>query len=182
MTDTLVPPNDPRQVKGRVARAAERLAQLRAVTWYLVHVGRVVDPFLMRISGGRFNSTGSSLLVVLTTIGRKSGLERRTPLAYFTDGEDVILIASKGGSPEDPTWLLNIRANPEVGLHVGPAGGDYLAREAAGAERERLWELANVLYRGYDGYQARTDRLIPVVVCTPRGRTASPFEENHDER
>lgn len=169
MTDTLVPPNDPNQEKGRVARAGERLAQLRVVTWYLVHVGRVLDPFLMRISKGRFNSTGSPVLVVLTTTGRKSGLERRTPLAYFTDGDDVILIASKGGAPEDPTWLLNIRADPAVGLHVGPHGGQYLAREAVGAERDRLWALANALYRGYDGYQARTERQIPVVVCTPLG-------------
>jgi deazaflavin-dependent oxidoreductase (nitroreductase family) len=137
------------------------------VTWYLVHVGRVVDPFLMRITGGRFNSTGSPVLVVLTTIGRKTGLPRQTPLAYFTDGDDVVLIASKGGAPEDPTWLLNIRANPEVSLYVGPAGGPYTAREAHGAERDRLWELANALYRGYDGYQARTDRIIPVVVCSP---------------
>ena len=167
MTQTLVPPNDPHQEKGRVARTAERLAQLRVVTWYLVHVGRVVDPFLMRVTGGRFNSTGSPVLVVLTTTGRKSGLPRQTPLAYFTDGDDVVLIASKGGAPLDPSWLLNIRANPEVELHVGPAGGRYTAREAQGDERERLWDLANRLYRGYDGYQARTDRLIPVVVCTP---------------
>ena len=169
MTETLVPANDPRQEKGRVARTAEKLAQLQVVTWYLVHVGRVVDPFLMRVTGGRFNSTGSPVLVVLTTIGRRSGLPRQTPLAYFTDGDDVILIASKGGAPEDPTWLLNIRADPEVSLYVGPAGGQYTAREAAGAERDRLWELANALYRGYDGYQARTDRIIPVVVCSPVG-------------
>ncbi|RNL77537.1 nitroreductase family deazaflavin-dependent oxidoreductase [Nocardioides marmorisolisilvae] len=168
MADTLVPPNDPHQVKGAVARTAERLAQLRVVTWYLVHIGRVLDPFLMRISKGRFNSTGSDVLVVLTTTGRKSGLARQTPLAYFTDGDDVVLIASKGGAPEDPTWLLNIRANPEVGLHVGPHGGAYTAREAVGAERERLWGLANALYSGYDGYQARTERQIPVVVCSPR--------------
>ena len=167
MADTLVPPNDPHAEKGRVARAAERLAQLRVVTWYLVHVGRVVDPFLMRVTRGRFNSTGSPVLVVLTTTGRKSGLPRQTPLAYFTDGDDVVLIASKGGAPEDPSWLLNIRADPAVGLHVGPAGGSYTAREATGAERERLWKLANALYRGYDGYQARTDRIIPVVVCSP---------------
>ncbi|HEX4189837.1 MAG TPA: nitroreductase family deazaflavin-dependent oxidoreductase [Marmoricola sp.] len=163
-----VPASDPTRVKNRRERVGSRLAEVRAVTWYLVHVGRVVDPFLMRLSNGRFNSTGTNQVVVLTHTGRKTGLERTTPLVYFTDGDDVILIASKGGAPQDPLWYRNLQANPHVGLHVGPDGGPYVARTATGAERERLWGLAVTLYRGYAGYAERaTNRTIPVVVCTP---------------
>ena len=163
-----VPSSDPTRAKNRRERIGSRLAELRPVTWYLVHLGRVVDPFLMRISNGRFNSTGTNQVVVLTHTGRRSGLERHTPLVYFTDGDDVILIASKGGAPENPIWYLNLIANPQVQLHVGPNGGPYVAREATGAERERLWGLAVTLYRGYAGYAERaSNRTIPVVVCTP---------------
>lgn len=163
-----VPASDPTRAKNRREKVGAWLAERRVVTWYLVHVGRVVDPFLMRISNGRFNSTGTNQVVVLTHTGRKSGLERTTPLVYFTDGDDVILIASKGGAPEHPIWYLNLTANPEVGLHVGSDGGPYRARTATGAERERLWNLAVTLYAGYAGYAARTGgREIPVVVCTP---------------
>jgi deazaflavin-dependent oxidoreductase (nitroreductase family) len=163
-----VPASDPTRVKNRRERVGARLAELRGVTWYLVHLGRVVDPFLMRLSKGRFNSTGTNQVVVLTCTGRLTGLERTTPLVYFTDGDDVILIASKGGAPEDPVWYRNLQADPHVQLHVGPDGGAYTARTATGAERDRLWGLAVTLYPGYDGYAARaTARTIPVVVCTP---------------
>lgn len=163
-----VPPSDPTRAKNRREKVGSWLAERRVVTWYLVHVGRVVDPFLMRISNGRFNSTGTNQIVVLTHTGRKSGLERTTPLVYFTDGDDVILIASKGGAPENPIWYLNLTANPDVELHVGPNGGPYRARTAEGAERERLWNLAVGLYRGYAGYAERAPgRTIPVVVCSP---------------
>jgi deazaflavin-dependent oxidoreductase (nitroreductase family) len=163
-----VPSSDPTRAKNRRERAGSWLAERRAVTWYLVNVGRVVDPFLMRISKGRFNSTGTNQVVVLTHTGRKSGLERTTPLVYFTDGDDVILIASKGGAPENPIWYLNLTANPDIQLHLGPNGGPYRARTATGAERERLWALAVTLYKGYAGYAERAPhREIPVVVCTP---------------
>lgn len=163
-----VPPSDPTRAKSRRDKAGAWLAERRVVTWYLVHIGRVVDPFLMRISKGRFNSTGTNQVVVLTHTGRKSGLVRTTPLVYFTDSDDVVLIASKGGAPENPIWYLNLTANPQVQLHVGPDGGPYTARTATGAERDRLWALAVTLYPGYAGYALRApDREIPVVVCTP---------------
>ena len=163
-----VPVNDPTAPKGWVKRSAEKLAKRRAVTWYLINIGGRVDPFLMKISRGRINSTGTNAVVVLTHVGRKSGTERHTPLVYFTHGDDVILIASKGGAPQHPAWLHNIRANPVVELYVGRAGGAYRAREAEGAEREQLWSLATQLNGGYDGYRVRAGaRQIPVVVCSP---------------
>jgi deazaflavin-dependent oxidoreductase (nitroreductase family) len=163
-----VPVNDPTAPKSWLNRTAEKLAKRRAVTWYLINIGGRVDPFLMKMSGGRINTTGTNAVVVLKHVGRKSGSVRETPLVYFTHGDDVVLIASKGGAPQHPAWLHNIRANPEVELHVGKAGGKYLAREAEGAEREKLWSLATQLNSGYDGYQDRAGgRQIPVVVCTP---------------
>jgi deazaflavin-dependent oxidoreductase (nitroreductase family) len=163
-----VPVNDPTAPKGVFKRSVEKLAKRRAVTWYLINVGGRVDPFLMRLSGGRINTTGTKTVVVLTHVGKKTGVVRQTPLVYFTHGDDVVLIASKGGAPEHPAWLHNLRANPDVELHVGKAGGKYRAREAEGAEREQLWSLATQLNSGYAGYQIRApERQIPVVVCSP---------------
>lgn len=163
-----VPVNDPTAPKGRFKRTVEKLAKRRAVTWYLIHVGGRVDPILMKMSGGRVNTTGTKAVVVLKHVGRKTGAARQTPLVYFTHGDDVVLIASKGGAPEHPAWLHNLRANPEIELYVGKAGGKYRAREAEGAEREKLWKLATTLNSGFDGYKERaSNRQIPVVVCTP---------------
>ncbi|MDR7086862.1 deazaflavin-dependent oxidoreductase (nitroreductase family) [Aeromicrobium panaciterrae] len=163
-----VPELDPTAPKGAFKRSIEKLAKRRAVTWYLIHIGGRVDPILMKMSGGRINTTGTNAVVVLKHVGRKTGEERQTPLVYFTHGDDVILIASKGGAPEHPAWLHNLRANPEIELYVGKAGGKYRAREAEGAERDKLWTLATTLNSGYDGYKERaSNRQIPVVVCTP---------------
>ena len=165
----LVPEVDPLQEKTAFTRLVERGAQLRLVTWLLVHVGRKVDPVLMRLSGGRVNLTGTEAIVVLRHLGAKSGKVRHTPLAYFTAGEDVILVASSGGLPRHPAWLHNIRANPDVELWVGRRGGMYRARVATAQERADLWPKAITFYSGYDGYQHRAgDREIPVVICSPR--------------
>ena len=138
------------------------------MTWFLVNVGNRIDPVLMRATGGRVKSSLNFPTVLLTHTGAKSGEKRKTPLAYFTENEDVILIASRGGSLRHPAWYHNVRANPEVELWTRGGGGSYRAREAEGAERERLWELATSYYPGFDTYQERAgDRLIPVIVCSP---------------
>ena len=79
---------------------------------------------------------------------------RRTPLLFLRDGDHVVLIASMGGAPRHPAWLHNLRANPRVSfLGPGGASGDYVAREAGGAERGRLWDEAVDYYAGYDTYR-----------------------------
>jgi deazaflavin-dependent oxidoreductase (nitroreductase family) len=101
-------------------------------------------------------------------VGAKTGKARQTPLLYFTDGRNVVLIASKGGARHHPAWLHNIRANPDVELWVGKQGGPYRARVATSEEKAPLWAKANALYAGYDGYQTLAgDREIPVVICSP---------------
>jgi deazaflavin-dependent oxidoreductase (nitroreductase family) len=165
----LVPEVDPFQTKSALARIAERLAQFRPITWVLVHVGNKIDPILMRLSGGRVNTTGTDAVVVLHHTGAKTGKARQTPLLYFTEGRDVILIASNGGAPHHPAWLHNIRANPDVELWVGKQGGPYRARVATSEEKAPLWAKANALYVGYDGYQTLAgSREIPIIICSPR--------------
>lgn len=163
-----VPPFDPAAPQGPVLRTIARAARLRPVTWYLVNVGNHVDPVLMKISGGRLKSTINAPTVLLTHTGARSGRKRTTPLGYFTDGDDVVVIASRGGHQNHPAWYHNVRANPRVELWSGGRGGSYRAREAEGPERERLWEAATSFYPGFATYQERAgDRRIPVVVCEP---------------
>jgi deazaflavin-dependent oxidoreductase (nitroreductase family) len=164
-----VKPNDPGRHQNAWLRSLSWLARQRPVTWFLVNVGGKIDPALMRISGGRLKSTLNAPTIVLTHTGAKSSKQRQTPLTYFTQGDDVVLIASKGGAPGHPAWYRNLRANPEIELWTGgDNGGRYYARTAEGEERERLWKLATTMYPGFAKYQDRAiHREIPVVVCSP---------------
>jgi deazaflavin-dependent oxidoreductase (nitroreductase family) len=163
-----VPSYDPLQPKGLLLSVLSWAARQRPVTWYLVNVGNRIDPYLMRATRGRLKSTVNAPTVLLTHTGAISGRKRTTPLAYFTDSENVVLIASRGGARHHPAWYHNVIANPEVELWSKGAGGIYRAREAEGAERQRLWDLATGFYPGFARYQERAgDRVIPVVVCTP---------------
>ena len=107
--------------------------------------------------------------LLLTTTGRKSGIKRRTALIYGRDTADYVVVASKGGSDEQPAWYLNLQANPEVEIQVFDEVLPAVASTATGEERERLWALMRQIWPAYDEYQTRTDREIPVVVLTPRG-------------
>ena len=112
---------------------------------------------------GHIWKEGSTILL-LTTTGRKSGEPRTTPLIYENAGDDYVIIASKGGAPEDPGWYRNLRKSPDVELQVLDDVFPAHARVAEGDERERLWKLAAQQWPGYDDYQKKTDREIPVVV------------------
>jgi deazaflavin-dependent oxidoreductase (nitroreductase family) len=163
-----VPAFDPTAPKGTWMSALSWTARQRPMTWFLVNVGNRIDPFLMRASGGRVRSTLNAPTLLLTHTGAKSGKKRTTPLAYFTDGDDVVLIASAGGAPRHPAWYGNVTANPEVELWTRGGGGRYRADEAQGERRQRLWDRATGFYPGFAKYQQRaSERLIPVVVCSP---------------
>ena len=163
-----IPAFDPTQPKGPLLGALSWAGRQRPVTWFLVNVGNKIDPVLMRATGGRLKTTVNAPTVLVTHTGARSGKQRTTPLAYFTDGDDVILIASAGGAPKHPAWFRNVMANPEVELWAKGSGGRYRAREAEGEERARLWKLATDYYPGFASYQERaTERRIPVVVCSP---------------
>jgi deazaflavin-dependent oxidoreductase (nitroreductase family) len=108
--------------------------------------------------------------LLLTTTGRKSGEPRFAPLLYGEAGGSYVLIASKGGLPTHPLWFLNLEANPDCELMVGPKAVSARARVAEGEERERLWEQMAELYPPYRKYQETAGtRTIPVVVLDPMG-------------
>ena len=105
-----------------------------------------------------------STILLLTTAGRKSGEKRTVPLIYAKDGDSYVIIASKGGAPDHPGWFKNIEKDPNVELQVKGDVFRARARPALGEERERLWRLANTVWRYYDDYAKKTPREIPVIV------------------
>jgi deazaflavin-dependent oxidoreductase (nitroreductase family) len=116
---------------------------------------------------GHIWKKGSKILL-LTTRGRTSGEPRTTPLIYEADGDRYVIVASKGGAPEDPGWYRNLAKEPDVDLQVLDEVFPARARTAEGEERDRLWKLAAQQWPDYDEYAKRTDREIPVVVLERR--------------
>jgi deazaflavin-dependent oxidoreductase (nitroreductase family) len=106
---------------------------------------------------------GTSVLI-LTTTGHRSGESRSTPLIYGTAGDDYVVVASKGGAPEDPAWYTNLSANPDVELQVKDERFAARARTATADEKPELWATMTAEWPQYDEYQKKTEREIPVVV------------------
>ena len=106
-------------------------------------------------------------VVILWTRGRHSGSVRKTPLMRVRDGERYAVVASLGGAPKHPVWYLNLVADPRVSLQDGGELHDYVARVVTDAEKAVWWSNATAVWPDYDTYQARTERVIPVVVLEP---------------
>jgi deazaflavin-dependent oxidoreductase (nitroreductase family) len=106
-------------------------------------------------------------IIVLTSVGAKTGKLRKTALMRVEHGGLYAVVASKGGAPKHPAWYHNLVSDPRVELQDGSTRRDYLAREASGAERVTWWERAVAAWPDYATYQARTERLIPVLVIEP---------------
>src|SRR5688572_710196 len=150
------------------------------IALYLDVVDRVW-PLLRRAMGGHtaiYRATNGKVghrvpglppMLLLDHVGAKSGTKRTSPLVYVRDGDDIVLVASKGGNPKNPAWFHNLKANPETTVQVGSEKIPVRARVATEAEHQRLWPKAVNTYRGYDEYQQRTDRKIPLVVLERRG-------------
>jgi deazaflavin-dependent oxidoreductase (nitroreductase family) len=126
---------------------------------------------VLKLSGGRVGwKLGQMTAVELHTIGRSSRRRRSTLLsAPIRDDDRVVLVASKGGDDRQPEWYLNLVANPEVELTVRDQTFRMRARTATPAEKAELWPTIIGVNPGYAGYQRKTDRDIPVVICEPRG-------------
>jgi len=127
----------------------------------------VIEEF--RTSEGRVGGPFEGAPMVLVTHrGAKSGKEYTTPLVYSRSGDDVVIIASKGGAPEDPQWFRNVVANPDVTVEVGTEQYPATARVAEGDERDRLFRAQADLMPNFDEYASKTSRRIPVVVLERR--------------
>ena len=123
-----------------------------------------------RLTGGLIGHRipGAPPSLLLDHVGAKSGTKRTSPLTYLADGDDLVLVASKGGNPHNPAWFHNLRAHPDVTVQVGSKRRAVRARVATPEERARLWPKVVDLYGGYAGYQRRTEREIPLVILEPR--------------
>ncbi len=131
-----------------------------------------VHTFLYQRTGGRLGHAVPGVkgkMLLLDHTGAKSGTRRTSPLLYVRDGDDLVVIASKGGFPKHPAWYHNLTANPDTTVQVGSRKLTVHARTAKPEERERLWKLAVDSYPGYDDYAARSKgREIPLVILEPR--------------
>lgn len=118
-------------------------------------------------AGAEANTLMGKPIIVLTSVGARSGKLRKTPLMRVEHEGSYAVVASKGGAPENPTWYHNLLANPQVELQDGPVKRDYVAHEATGSERDLWWRRAVEAWPDYAGHQEKTDRLIPVLVLDP---------------
>ena len=140
------------------------------LAWAAIQKAMDGHAVIYRASWGRVGHhfPGVPPMLLLDHVGAKSGRKRTSPLGYFKDGDHVVVIASKGGSPRHPAWFHNLRANPDTEIQIGPERRPVRARVATPEERKRLWPRAVDTYGGYAGYQEKTERKIPLVILERR--------------
>jgi len=159
---------DPHVSRGPLYRAWARLVASPAGFWLSKHIGWKVDPYLLRLSGGR---VGTGLIIptgLLETRGARTGRARRNGVIYFHDGNRVTIIASKAGAPEHPAWFHNARANPDVRFAGQPFRAEIVNDQGS---RTRIWELADRVFPPFVAYResaARHGRTIPILQLVPR--------------
>ncbi|MEU8813354.1 nitroreductase family deazaflavin-dependent oxidoreductase [Actinoplanes sp. NPDC048796] len=116
--------------------------------------------------GARSNEIQGKPIVVVTSVGAKSGKLRKTPLMRVEHDGEYLAVGSLGGAPKNPVWVYNLRENPRVELQDGTAKHEYEARELSGEERDVWWKRAVAAFPNYAGYQTKTTRLIPLFLLT----------------
>jgi deazaflavin-dependent oxidoreductase (nitroreductase family) len=127
---------------------------------------QIIDEF--RANEGRVGGMFEGMtLLLLHHVGARTGTKRVNPLAYDRDGDRYVIFASKAGAPTNPDWYHNLKAHPNVSIEVGADTIDVTATEASGEERDRLFGRQAERSPGFAEYQAKTDRVIPVMLLTP---------------
>ena len=144
-------------------------------TWPVLNRLMGVHTAIYRASGGRLGHTLPGLpgVLLLDHVGAKTGTRRTSPLLYVNDGDDVVIVASKGGFPRHPAWFHNLRANPDTTVQIGREVRPVRARVATPEERARLWPRAVDAYSSNADYQRKADRDIPLVILEPRPAATS---------
>lgn len=129
-------------------------------------LGRVQTAIYRRSGGRRLASFGNARVLLLTTVGRRTGRERTAPLLYVRDGDDYVIVGSQGGHDTHPAWVHNLRAEPWATIQVGEATIPVVATEATAEDVTRLWPALVAMYPAYADYRTRTDRIFPVFLLT----------------
>ncbi len=150
-----IPPVDPDR-PFFLKRTLTANAMSKPGRWFAINVAARIDPWLMKLTKGRVSTFFSAPVVMVTTTGRRSGRPRTVPVLYYTDGDDVIVIASSFGRAKHPGWYHNLRANPEATLTARGRTGRYRAHEVPDEdERLRLYRRAEHMYTGWREYETR---------------------------
>ena len=146
----------------------EKLASFVLARPALVRLMTRSHILLYKLTGGTVGGLVSGIPnLLLTTRGRKTGNLFTTPLFYLPDGDRFIVVASYGGNPKDPGWWKNLQANPDGWVQVGPRRFAIKASQASEELKEKMWAIFVRHYPAYNDYQARTERVIPLVVLDP---------------
>lgn len=168
---TPIPPFDPRAPRNLLYRAMTAFIRTGLGRQFASVVAARVDPHLLRLTHGHLGLGLVYPTALLTTTGARSGATREAAVLYFSDGDDVILLASNWGRAHHPAWYHNLRANPRAVLERNGRRALYSAVEVVDdAERERLYSLADLVHPGYADYRARTNvvgRRVPVMRLHP---------------
>jgi F420H(2)-dependent quinone reductase len=134
----------------------------------LIGLADRITQWLYRLTGGRLGESQLSYkILLLHSVGRKTGKERTHALLYIRDGENYVVCASNYGAPKHPAWYLNLQDNPRASIQAGRVGREVMAETAGPADRSRLWQALVKVRPQYADYQARTPREIPLVVLKP---------------
>jgi deazaflavin-dependent oxidoreductase (nitroreductase family) len=153
---------DPYQRRGRLYRAVARLSATKAGAWFSIYVAWKLDPYLLKLTRGRFSSAGPLATALLESRGARTGKPRRNATLYFHDGDRVTIIASKRGWATNPAWYYNLREHPDITFGGLPFRAEIVVEEA---ERQRLWDLADRVFPEYADYReraGRAGRVIPI--------------------
>ena len=136
--------------------------------WRLLDLFSTANVWLYRLSGGRIGGRmGRAPVLLLHHVGRKTGSKRVTPLLFLADGEQLVIVGSKGGAARHPAWFHNLKATPLTTVEVARRRLRVRAREASEDERTALWPRLIAIYPSYAIYQERTERALPVVILEP---------------
>ena len=147
-----------------------RLLMLRPVTAFFAVWFPRLDHAILRLTNGKFalSEVAGWKIIQLTALGAKTKQLRTLPLVALFDGEKIALIASNFGRKHHPGWYYNLKAHPECEVQRHGHASKYIARETEGDERRKYWEMALTYYAGYEKYQERAGRRIPIMVLEPK--------------